>query len=126
MNSIKEYLGCSDKQADKIVLNDFKWEGDNNTTVHHFVRFGKQHRPDAVLEVDNLKIAIEIKQGDSGASLRSGLGQCLLYSSVYDFTIYIFVDKTKSSDIKNTISAEEESNIVKQLWELYNTKFIIV
>lgn len=101
---IIEYLNCSDKHAQSIVTDNFKWEGDTNTTVHHFIRFGKQHRPDAILEIDNLKIAIEIKQGDNGSSLRSGLGQCILYSSVYDFTIYVFVDKTKSLDIKNTRS----------------------
>jgi len=123
---IQDFLDCSQAHAEKIVLDNFKWEGDKNTTVNHFTRFGTQHRPDATLEINNLSIAIEIKQGQKGSAIRSGLGQCVLYSSIYDFIIYVFVDQTVGSDITNTVQGDAEKKIIEQLWNDFNTKFIVV
>lgn len=112
--------------ADKIALKQFSWEQDKNTSVKQFITFGTQHRPDAVLDLGDMRIAIEIKKGDSGTAIRSGLGQALLYAHEYDFCAYFFVDTTPGLNIKNSINGEKEQEIISQLWEENNVKFVVV
>ena len=61
------------------------WEGDVNTTVNNFTFFGTQHRPDFVVKIDRLSVAVEVKKGETGSSLREGIGQSLelLYPSYF-------------------------------------------
>ena len=56
------------KSADKELVkekakNCLLWEGDVNTTVNNFTFFGTQHRPDFVVKIDKLKVAVEVKKG---------------------------------------------------------------
>ena len=74
------------KSADKELVkqkakNCLLWEGDVTTTVNNFTVFGTQHRPDFVVKIDKLRVAVEVKKGESGHSLREGIGQSLVYSS---------------------------------------------
>ena len=117
---------ANQEKADLIALKKFSYEQDNNTTVKQFCMFGTQHRPDAVLDLGDIRIAIEVKKGNNGSSIRSGLGQSLLYSHQYDFTIYFFVDTTDGLDIKSSVLGEKESDIVNKLWEDHNVKFVVV
>ena len=112
--------------AREYVKDRLKWEGNVNTTVHHTLFMGTRNRPDMVLETDGLKVAIEFKIGDNGKSLRSGLGQSLIYSKDYDFVVYLFIDTSKDGRIKNYSKSEKEDEIIESLWSKYNIKFIVV
>ena len=118
-------LGYSEEYAKKIARSALRWEGDKQTTVNNFMFFGTQHRPDFDLELQDINIAIEIKRGDSGASIREGIGQSLVYTTFYDFCIYLFIDTSKDKSIKNSFSSDREKAFVTSLMEHYNIKFIV-
>lgn len=113
-------------KADHIALKKFAYEQDKNTTVKQFVSFGTNHRPDAVLDLGDMRIAIEIKKGNAGTAVRSGLGQALLYAHNYDFVVYFFVDTTDGLNIKNSVGGVKEQEIIKQLWDQNNVRFVVV
>jgi len=92
-------------KARKSIL----WEGDVKTPIHNIQFLGVQHRPDFIISLENekLRIAIEIRRGNTGAAIREGIGQSLVYASSGDiaFVIYLFIDK---------------------LWLYFNIRFCIV
>jgi hypothetical protein len=125
---LEEFLieyGASEKRSKKLVAG-FQWEQKLKTTVNNFVVFSTNHRPDAVLEVGNFRIGIEIKKGAGGAALRSGLGQCLVYSTQFDFVLYLFVDVTPNQDIRNSTGGKHEKELVEDLWNSHNVMFDII
>ena len=123
---ISSTFGVNHQKAEYIVANKFIWEQKINTTVHNFSFFATNHRPDAELEVDKLRIAIEIKKGDSGLAIRSGIGQSIVYSSQFDFVLYFFIDTTSGGDIRSSCTGQKELSLINSLWKNYNVKFIIV
>ena len=130
VDSLTEYV-VREKGIDKLaakskVKKNLKWEGNVNTTVNHILFMGTQNRPDMVLEMNGLKIAIEFKRGDKGSDLRSGFGQSMVYATHYDFVLYLFVDTTDDKRIYNAIGGGNETEFVDNLWDLYNIKFILV
>jgi hypothetical protein len=128
VQSLTEYLennGIPKERARDSVKRNLKWEGNVNTTVHHTLFMGTLNRPDMVLEMNGVKIAIEFKKGESGASLRSGIGQSMIYSTNYDFVMYLFVDTSKDERIKNAQTSIKEKKLVDDLWNRYNIKFVI-
>ena len=65
------------KSMDKDLVkqkakNCLLWEGDVNTTVNNFTFFGTQHRPDFVVKIDKLSVAVEVKKGETGSSSPGG------------------------------------------------------
>ena len=120
----KEY-GLNDKQS-RLVQDNFRYESKTTNHVNNFAVFSTNHRPDAILEMDGLRICVELKKGDNGSSLRSGLGQCVIYGSEFDFTLYLFVDMTPNRNIKKSVDAEREKKIIDDLWDLHNVMFAIV
>jgi hypothetical protein len=125
-NYIVEERGMSKDAAKEHVKKQLKWEGNVNTTVHHTLFMGTQHRPDMVLEMNGIKVAIEFKRGDKGSDIRSGIGQSLIYSTHYDFVLYLFIDTTKDKRILNASTGATEAAFIEQVWDLYNIKFSIV
>tara|TARA_A100001037_G_C15150965_1_gene639205 strand:- start:468 stop:1004 length:537 start_codon:yes stop_codon:yes gene_type:complete len=125
-NYIHERKGGDKVKAREFVKKNLKWEGNVNTTVHHTLFMGTMNRPDMVLEMNGLNIAIEFKRGESGGSLRSGLGQSLIYSTNYDFVLYLFIDISRDGKIKNCSKSIKEDKLVEDLWNRYNIKFIVV
>jgi len=121
---IEDY-GMTDKKSAELAAS-FQWEQKKTTTVKNFSVFSTNHRPDAVLDMEDFRIGIEIKKGDSGTALRSGLGQCLIYGSEFDFAIYLFVDMTDNRNILKSLDGERERKIINDLWDNYNVKFDIV
>lgn len=120
-------FGFSQKKSTTIVKESFKWEQKITTPVPSFNFFATNHRPDAVLEInEELRIAIELKKGDSGQSLRDGIGQALVYSTQFNFIIYLFVDTTKALDIFSSFTGSKEQALINSLWKNYNVKFIVV
>lgn len=122
-----DQLKMSLKKAQNQVNTKFMWEQNTNTTVSNFPFFSTNHRPDAVfIPYKNLRIAFEIKKGNDGNALRSGIGQSIVYSTQFDFVLYFFVDTTPGHDIKSNSSARKEKELIDSLWNNYNIKFIIV
>ncbi len=111
------------KTADSLM-----WEGDVKTTINHIRFLGTQHRPDFKVLIDGLRIAIEVKRGDSGSAVREGIGQSLVYaaSEDFDFVTYLFVDTSKDKKILDSLRGERERAFVGSLWERYNIRFDVV
>lgn len=124
---LQSQYNFSKEYAQKIIEEEFLWEKSVHTTVHNFSFFATNHRPDSVLSInEDFRIAIELKKGDQGSALRSGLGQALLYSTQFDFVIFFFIDFTKGLDIKSACSGKKEKELLETLWDQYNIKFIVV
>ena len=119
------------KSADKELVkqkakNCLLWEGDVTTTVNNFTVFGTQHRPDFVVKIDKLRVAVEVKKGESGHSLREGIGQSLVYSSEFDFVVYLYVDISKDKKIRDSMVGEKEQELINDLWDNHNVLFKVV
>lgn len=125
-NLVSSIFGISPIKAKSLVDCNFVWEQKKKTTVHNFSFFATNHRPDAVMEIEKLRIALEIKKGDSGLAIRSGIGQSLVYSTQFDFVLYFFVDTSSGGDIRSSYTGEKELSLIDSLWKNYNIKFIIV
>lgn len=122
---VVEEQGKDKETAKEFVKKNLKWEGNVNTTVSHILFMGTQNRPDMILELNGLKIAIEFKRGQKGSDLRSGIGQSMIYSTHYDFVLYLFVDTSEDGKIKNAQGGVNETEFVDLLWNQYNIKFIV-
>lgn len=125
---LQEEYGMRKSLADEVPSSYFKFEQNTKTTVNNFSLFSTGHRPDGVLEIPNedLRIAIEIKKGDSGGAIRSGIGQAVVYSYEFDFVIYFFVDTTPGNNIKSSATGVKEDDLIQSLWDNYNVKLVIV
>ena len=130
VNNLTDFLvevrGKNRDRARSFVKERLLWEGNIKTTVHHTRFMGTMNRPDMIFEIDAVKIAIEFKRGDSGGALRSGIGQSLIYSTDYDFTVFLFIDTSDNSTIANCSKSEEEERFIENLWKNHNIKFIVV
>lgn len=124
---LKKHFNFSQKKVEKIIEKDFKFEQKISTAVPSFNVFETNHRPDAVLEINKgLRIAIELKAGESGQALRAGIGQSLVYSTQFNFTIYLFVDTTPGLDIRDSLTGKKEKALLNSLWKNYNVRFVVV
>lgn len=130
VENLAEYVvkeqGLEKSDAKELVKKSLKWEGNVNTTVHHILFMGTQNRPDMVLEMNGIKIAIEFKRGDKGSDLRAGIGQSMIYSTHYDFVLFLFIDTSTDKRIFNATGGVNEQEFVRIMWDQYNTKFIVV
>lgn len=121
------HLGLSEEKAKEVAYKEFKWEQNKATRVRNFTFFNTNHRPDAELTLpDGLKIAIEIKKGKNGESLRSGIGQSIVYSQKYDFVLYFFVDISEGANIRSAYTGTSEEILIQSLWNNYSIKFFVV
>lgn len=129
VSNLTDYLvesGETDKEkAKEKVKSSLKWEGDVNTTVHHILFMGTRNRPDMVVEMNGMKVAIEFKKGESGADLRAGIGQSMIYATHYDFVLYLFIDTSEDKKIQNAQGGVNELALTGELWDNYNIKFIV-
>lgn len=130
VESLTEYLvkenSIQKSKAREKVKKSLKWEGNVNTTVSHILFMGTQNRPDMVLELNGIRIAIEFKRGEKGSDLRSGIGQSMIYATHYDFVLFLFVDTSRDKKILNAQTGTNESQFVEDLWNRYNIKYITV
>lgn len=118
--------GYKNDTAVKKAKKSLIWEANKQTVLHNMLCFGTQHRPDMELNVDGVKIAIEVKKGSVGTDVRQGFGQCVIYSAKYDFVIFLFVDTSNDKRILNSMEGEKERNIKDSLWKNFNSVFYIV
>ena len=110
------------RKADKAVL----WESDVGVTISNIQFFGVQHRPDFVVKAEEIKVAVEVKKGDSGSSIRDGIGQSLVYSSHYGFVVYLCIDISIDKKIRDAIHLPVESEMIKTMWDRFNIKLEVV
>lgn len=68
----KLHPGQSDKKITQRVDKAVLWEGASDKTIRAIPIFGTRHRPDFAIHVKGIKIAVEIKKGEGGSSLRGG------------------------------------------------------
>lgn len=124
----EDYKGLKPESARKRAKENLLYEGNTNTTVNNTLFFGTYHRPDLILEFDNnLRIAIEIKRGESGEAIRDGIGQSVVYTACgFDFAILLFIDISKEGKILNSISGEKEKALIDKLWNENNVWFDVV
>jgi hypothetical protein len=61
-----------------------------------------------------------------GSSLREGFGQSTIYSTEYDFVIYMFIDTTSNKIILQGSKSVAEQAYLKKLWDNFNIKFLVV
>jgi len=101
-------------------------ETDKNTVINHIQLFGTQHRPDFEVIVDGISIAIEVKVGDSGQQIREGIGQAIVYSTKYDFVVYLFLDSSPNKKVALSFTDHKEQVLVAQLWSEFNVKFLVM
>jgi len=102
------------------------WEANKQTTLHNMVLFSTQHRPDMEINTDDISIAVEVKKGTVGSDVRQGIGQCIVYSTKYDFVVFLFIDTTSDKRIFNSMGSKKEKYICQSLWDNYNIMFGIV
>lgn len=102
------------------------WEGDVNRKIHNFEFLGVQHRPDFEVLLRDLRIAIEVKRGDSGGEVRAGIGQAIVYSQLYDFVIYLMIDASDHRTICASLEGEREQQFLARLWREHNVRLIVV
>ena len=111
------------KDCVQHAKNVLLWESNKGQTLNNVTLFNVQHRPDFVVNMKNYNIAIEIKRGKNGSDLRSGLGQCVVYSKCYDYVVYLFVDTSSDKRIRDSLTQKKEKEIVDDLWKSYNVLF---
>jgi len=111
------------REKAKTMIN---WEGSSNKLVKDIHFMGTTNRPDMTLDISGVKIAIEFKKGNRGSAIREGFGQSLIYSTVYDFVIYMFIDTSDENKIVNGATAVTEQKFLSNIWENFNVKFVIV
>lgn len=124
--SLVDRRGMTKEVAKGYVKKCLKWEGNVNTVVNHILFMGTQNRPDMILDMDGLKIAIEFKVGDKGSDLRCGIGQSMIYSTHYDFVVCLMIDTTEDKRILNSRGGVNETNFVDLLWNKFNIKFTVI
>lgn len=123
---VTNHYGYSKKAAKEKVDENFHFENKTTCHVQTFPFFNMNHRPDAEFEINNTTIGFEIKKGKSGAAIRAGIGQSIVYATQFDFVLYFFVDTSKNRDIKNVEEGTRESELISSLWNNYNIVFEII
>ncbi len=116
----------SKSTLDRKARRALTWEGDARTSIRGTELFARSHRPDYVVDMENLRIAIEVKSGDSGSGIRNGLGQALVYSTDYDFVIYLMIDTSRDSAIANSANNDPERSLIERLWFSHNIRMVLV
>lgn len=116
----QEYKGYNPERAVSEARVRFACEEDPITTVKNFMFMGVQHRPDFTIDLDDFTIAVEIKKGSSGQSVRECIGQSVVYNTNFDFTVTLYVDTSADDRIKNAFNGEREKELLESLWNNHN------
>lgn len=130
--------GLADLFSEEYPRNSRQWceeaaekalicEKDTTVTVNNTIFFGTQHRPDMYIRENNYRIALEYKIVRTGDAIRAALGQCLVYSSDYDFVVCLLLDATRDGKIRRAfLKGEKEKRLLKELWNRFGIKVIVV
>lgn len=108
-----------ERKANRAVT----WEGHKLESISPTWILGVSHRPDYVIDIIGIRIAVEIKKADDGSSIREMIGQSIVYSREYDFVIGLIIDITKDAAIISSVEGENETALLDELWEQHNIRF---
>ena len=114
-----------DRTVQKWVNKNLVYESIRSHRLSNMHFMGANHRPDMAIN-DHISVAIEVKRGCNGASIREGIGQCMVYSTEYDFVVYLFIDTNNDKCIRNSLDSSRENQFIKMLWNEHNIKFVVV
>ena len=117
---------CKPERAEKKAKEIVMWEGNKNTTVNNISFMGTGNRPDFVVDFPGTSIAIEVKKGKNGVAIREGFGQSQIYTTKFDFCIYLFIDTSKTKKIVGSVNESVEKDMIKKLWKHNNVYFCVV
>lgn len=126
VRKLYEDRGLTNGTAVQRAKDSLVWESNVAQTLHQTKMFGVWHRPDFTIDIDGIRIALEIKKGNNGSSIREGIGQSVVYSHDYDFVVYLFVDISPDKRMVKSLGEELESKIIADLWNNHNVMFDIV
>ena len=112
------------RKVDKALF----WEANKQTTINNIQFLGVQHRPDFKVHYGGIRVAIEVKLGQTGQAVREGIGQSLVYanSTDFDFVLYLFVDTSRDKKVLHAYGRPIEQAFVKSLWSNYNIRFSVI
>lgn len=102
------------------------WEGHQKERIYPPQFFGVTHRPDYLLLMHDLRIALEIKIADDGASIREAIGQGLVYSTEYDFVVLLLIDISDDNSISNHFYDPEVVRLLSSIWAAHNIRIEVV
>lgn len=86
---------------------------------------GTKNDPFLIVDMHGVKIAIELKKGKRGIDLKDGIAQSMIYSTYYDFVLFLFMDVSEEKRIVNAQGGVNEKSLVSELWKQWNIKFMI-
>ena len=106
----------------------FYWEGQEGSYGKKGEQtFASRSYPDYIIEKPYL-IALEYKQGTSGSLVKQAIGQSIIHtvSSNFDYVYVLFHDENKDKRIEKSINNNNETKILKKIWNEFNVyvKFI--
>lgn len=116
----QDYGGYVYDSAYTHAQNRLKLNDDGGTLM------GSKLLPDFTLNIEGIKIAIEVNRSDTESDILGSIGQSIAYNSYYDFTIYLFIDASKDGQVKNAMDGENEKDLIDSLWENHNVIFQVV
>jgi hypothetical protein len=130
LNRVTEFVmekrGFNRSLAREKAKTMVKLEGDSKNTVKNTRFMGTDNMPNMSLDISGVKVAIEFKKVNRGSGLREAIGQSLIYSTVYDFVIYMLIDTSENDKIIHGSTAVTEESFLEDIWEDFNVKFVIV
>jgi len=129
LSAVKDILidrGIVVKNALNRAKECLLWESNRTQTIKNLKMFGVGHRPDFVVKFNDMSIAVEIKRGNNGSGIREGIGQSIVYSQMFDFVVYLYIDTSKNKVILNSMNNDIEDLVVRNLWVNSNIMFDVV
>ena len=123
---VMDKKGFSRSLAIERAKTMVKWDGNTSSQVRNIQFMGTTNKPHMTLKIEGINIAIEIKKGNRGSALREGIGQSMIYSTIFDFVLYLFIDTSEDRKILNGSSAITEENFLNNIWDNFNIKYNII
>ena len=115
-----ETLEMEDEKIPDFIEESLDFSEDNNIMF-----MGTKNDPFLIIDMHGVKTAVELKKGKRGIDLKDSIAQSMIYSTHYDFVLYLFMDISEEKRIVNSQGGVNEKTFVNELWKSYNIKLII-
>lgn len=123
---VKDKKGFSGGLAKEKAKTMIKFDSSKTTGARNIQFMGTSNKPTLTVESSGVKVAIEFIKGNRGSDVREAIGQSMIYSTSYDFVIYVFIDSTDDNRIRNGSASITEHYFLNNLWDNFNVKFTLV
>ncbi len=117
--------GLKESTYEKKANEALVWGPDSSTFIPAVNLLGTRNIADYLVNIEGMQIALEVERGEDGKSVRDGLGQCIVYSTDYDFVIYLLIDISKEENILNSLENTKEQRLIGSLWENHNVLLVV-